>query len=173
MKTAAIRLPKQIENDERCDAVSEVLGKTQKLWSGAKNQVAFIPFSMGLIRAMQMEHKKGRLIRGYELIERTLVTQANGQQQVDEKTGASRGKRISRLLIISNDGSDRYLRKVDALISQHGQIVLPVIIDADSERLGQLFFGEGKAVKLLLVEHKESVAAVLLAMVSREEPKED
>jgi hypothetical protein len=39
------------------------------------------------------------------------------------------------------------------------------MIDADSDHLGELFFGEGKTVKLMLLEHKESVSAALLAII--------
>ncbi len=162
------RLPRQIESDPRAAAIKAALASRQQLWSGARNEAVSLPFVMPMIRAMQLEHKKGRLVRSLELIERALAAQAKGLQKVEEKSGIAGGKRISRLLIIANDCSERYLRKVDNLLDQHRERVLPLMVDADSERLGQLFFGEGKTVKLLLIEHKESVAAVLFALLTKD-----
>ncbi len=168
MNKQEYRLPRQVESDPRAEAVKAALENHQKLWSGARNRVVALPFAMSMIRAMQLEHRKGRLIRSFELIERALSAQAKGLKMVEEKSGISGGKRISRLLVIANDCSERYLRKVDNLLDQHHEIVLPLMIDADSERLGELFFGEGKTVKLLLIEHKDSVAAVLFALLTKD-----
>jgi hypothetical protein len=166
MKMSEYRLPKLVENSTEFAAINDFIAEnTIKLWKNSKESVIFVPFCEKFIRALQMEHRKGRIIRGFELIERNLASESKGLQLVDEKTGTSRGQRVSRLLIISNDGAERYYRKVEGLIANNKPRVLPLMIDADSDHLGELFFGEGKTVKLMLLEHKESVSAALLAII--------
>ncbi|MFZ5951248.1 MAG: hypothetical protein ACOYXC_11110 [Candidatus Rifleibacteriota bacterium] len=163
-----IRLPKQVEEDQAYPMIVELLSQQKKIWSGGRLKVPTLSFNLNFVRSLQLEHRRGRLVRGFDLIERNLENQARGMQQVDEKSGQVRGQRISRLIVFSNDGADRYLRKVENLLEEHRGRVLGIMIDMDSEKLGQLFFGEGKSVKMLMVEHKESVSAVLLAMTKNE-----
>jgi len=169
LKIDKIRLPKLVEEDPGFPAVQKALSHQKKIWSGGRLTVSALPFNLNFVRSLQLEHRRGRLVRGYDLIERNLQNQARGMQQVDEKSGQVRGQRISRLVIISNDGADRYLRKVESLLEEHRDRTLGIMIDIDSEKLGQLFFGEGKSVKILMVEHKESVSAVLLTLAKSEQ----
>ncbi len=167
MQKNTVRLPKIVEADERYDRVVSALKRRSKLWEKASEEASLVPLSLDFIRAMQLEHKKGRMVRGFELIEKQLELQLSGIVNVEKKTGQASGHRVSRLVVISNDGSERYLRKVDRLLSLHQDRVLALIVDADSLKLGELFFGEGKAVKVLMFDHKESVASILFALVPR------
>lgn len=165
MNTPEIRLPRLVESDPRSAKVLEILsGSQKKLWKDGTMTASFLPFSERFIQTLQMEHRRGRVVRGFESIERNLATEAKGLKLVDEKTDSQRGQRFSRLLIISNDGAERYYRKVESLLLKHGSRVLAIVLDADSSKLGHLFFGEGKTVKMLLLEHKESVASALFSL---------
>ncbi len=164
MKTE-FRLPRLVESDPRSEEIMAILaGNFKKLWEKSRANAAFLPYSERFIRTLQFEHKRGRIVRSFELIERNLQIQAHGLNMVDEKTESKRGTRISRLLIISNDAAERFLRKVEGLLVEHGDRVLGLVIDADSEKIGHLFFGEGKTAKIMLLEHKESVANALFAL---------
>lgn len=168
MKHSELRLPKLIEKDPRCEKIVEILdANKRKLWEKSSLSVAAIPFREKFIQALQMEHRKGRIVRGYEMVERKLSSEAIGMSLVDDKTEAKRGERVSRLLIISNDGSERYYRKIETLIRQHTPRVLPLIIELGSMQLGELFFGQGKTAKLMLLEHKESVAFALFSLIEK------
>ncbi len=157
-----------IESDPRGSEILKLLTTGMKsLRTGSKFKAAFLPCSERFITALQLEHKRGRLIRGFELIERSLQIQAHGLSMVDEKLQKPRGARISRLLVISNDGAERFLRKIESLLNDHGDRVLALVVDADSEKLGPLFFGEGKTAKVIMLEHKESVANALFALVKQ------
>ncbi|HNX74572.1 MAG TPA: hypothetical protein PLM07_09905 [Candidatus Rifleibacterium sp.] len=161
-----LRLPRMVESDPRGAEILKLMTANQrKLWQKSNATAVFLPFNDHFINALQIEHKRGRLVRGFEGIERSLEIQAHGLGLVDEKSKEQRGSRVSRLLILSNDGAERFLRKVEGLLKEHGDRVLGLVIDADSEKLGPLFFGEGKAAKLLMLEHKESVANALFALV--------
>lgn len=170
MKTE-FRLPRLVESDPRSEEIMTMLtGNLKNLWEKSRAKAAFLPYSERFIKTLQLEHKRGRIIRSFELIERNLETQARGLSMVDEKTASKRGVRVSRLLIISNDAAERFLRKVESLLVEHGDRVLGLVIDADSEKIGHLFFGPGKTAKIMMLEHKESVANALFALV-KEVPK--
>jgi len=161
-------LPKQVEADPRYDKLLKMLtSKTEKLWPGSEVFVPVAAFS-GELKAALMEAKENdRLARGVEGIERTLGIEGRGLALVDKKSTEKRVQRISRLLIMSNDGAERFYRKVESILRQHGQRVMAVRVAVDSKELGECLFGPEKAVKLLLIEHKESVAAALLALLGQ------
>lgn len=168
MSDNTLLLPKLVEADPRYKKLLSLLtGKTEKLWSGSEVSVPVAAFSGELKAALMTAKENDRLARGVEGIERILGIEGRGLALVDKKTTEKRVQRISRLLIMSNDGAERFYRKVEAILRQHGQRVMAVRINADSKELGEYLFGPEKAVKLLLIEHKESVAAVLLALVDQ------
>ena len=66
------------------------------------------------------------------------------------------------------DRSERYdWDDVEAGLRRTGAARLPGRLSADECTLGQLLFGPGEVARLLLVEHKSAVSAVLLALVER------
>jgi len=161
-------LPKQVEADPRYKQLLILLADSaEKLWAGSDVLVPVAAFSDELKAALMSATENDRLARGADGIERSLGVEARGLALVDKKTNEKRVQRISRLLIMSNDGAERFYRKVESILRQHGQRVMAVRIDADSTQLGEYLFGPEKAAKLLLIEHKESVAAVLLAMADQ------
>ncbi|MGM0599710.1 MAG: hypothetical protein ACQETH_07795 [Candidatus Rifleibacteriota bacterium] len=161
-----IRFPKAVEKSDKFEKIKHYIGENQKkLWQKAQTRAVFVPASEKLINLFQLEHKRGRLIRGYELVERTLLAQLEGTKSVDARTGVKRGRRLSRLIVVSNDGSERYYRKIDKLAVQFESIVLLFRIDIDSASLGEMFFGPGKIAKVFMLDHKESMANALEALV--------
>ncbi len=164
-----LKLPRMVESDPRGPAIKELLSHNlKKLWAKAQTEAVFLPASEKFIKTLQLEHKRGRIVRGFESIERSLEIQAHGLSLIDEKTGGQRGTRVSRLLIISNDGAERFMRNVESLLFDHVDRVLSLVINIDSETLGQMFFGAGKTAKVMMLEHKESVANALFSLVDGE-----
>jgi len=162
-----LALPKQVEADSRYEKLQTVLKQNLEiLWSGSSVQVPGTNFSDQLKAVLIAARGKDRLTRGIESIERILDNEANGIALADKKTGEKRVQRISRLLVMSNDGVDRFYRKVEALLREHGERVMALRVAADAKQLGEAVFGPEKAVKLILVEHKEDVAAILLALLA-------
>ena len=72
--------------------------------------------------------------------------------------------RVSRLLLLADDGAERFYRHVETLLRRHGPRVLAVRLDLDAHALGELLFGPGRLVRLLMIVHKEAVSAILLTM---------
>jgi hypothetical protein len=107
------------------------------------------------------------VIRGLEGAERALDAEERGLRAAQ---GAGRlDVRISRLLLLADDGAERFYRHVETLLNRHGPRVLVVRLDADARALGELLFGPGRLARLLMIVHKEAVSAILLAMAGRGE----
>ena len=69
-------------------------------------------------------------------------------------------KRMSRLLLISNDGSPRFYREVESLLNKHGDRVWCCRLTATAEELGSLTI-KGTAAKALLIEDRKALAVFL------------
>ena len=129
-------------------------------------RIPVAPLSDALVAALRSAHSAGRVVRGLESAEQTLAAEERGLRIADRASGTPRGVRVSRLLLLSNDGAERFYRQVEALLRRHGQRVLAIRLAADAETLGALLFGPGRRARLLMLEHKDAVAAVLLALAS-------
>lgn len=86
----------------------------------------------------------------------------------DRQSGISRGMRVSRLLLLSDDGAVRFYRAVDSLLRTHGPRVLAMRLNADAATLGGLLFGPNRIARLLMIEHKDAVSEVLLSLAGQD-----
>ena len=71
---------------------------------------------------------------------------------------------MSRLLILSDDGAERFYRHVESLLRRHGPRLLAIRLDSSAEELGSAVFRPGALARLLLVTHKDAVAKALLSL---------
>jgi hypothetical protein len=76
------------------------------------------------------------------------------------------------LLVLADDGTERFYRQVEKLLRQQGPRVLALRLEVKAETLGQMLFGPGRRAVLLLLDHKEAVSAVLLALVVNEDGRQ-
>lgn len=163
-----LRLPRQLEDEPGAERlVSELEARAEPLWPGGELRALRTALTPNLEAALRSAYSAGRIVRGLEQAERTLASEAQGQSRVDRKTGVERGGRVSRLLVLADDGSVRFYREVESLLLRHAPRVLAVRLTVDEASLGRLFFGPDKVAKLLLVSHKDAVSAVLLALVAQ------
>ena len=166
MQTIIPHLPRPIEEDPRGEQVLQLLTThTRPLWPGSGIAVASVQLTAYLSAALKSVHQAGQVVRGLELAENRLAREQRGMSISDRKTGQQRGGRISRLLLLANDGAERFYRNVEDLLRRHDPRVLAVLLECDSVTLGELLFGSGSLARLLLLEHKEAVSHVLLSMI--------
>ncbi len=162
-----VTLPKLVEADTRADRVRHALAeRTELLWPEGKLHVSCVPLSVPLAHALKRAAQAGHVVRGLEAAERTLAAEERGQRMADEQRAAPRGVRVSRLLLITNDGAERFYRGVEALLRRHGERALALRVEASAEELGAMLFGPAGRARLLLLEHKDAVAAALLALAA-------
>jgi hypothetical protein len=161
-----LRLPKLVEADPRAqELLCILLAHARLLWSNGKIQVPMVAFSPALAETLRTAHRAGQLVRSLEGAERRLSAEDRGLGLVDQQSGVLRGARVSRLLVLADDGTERFYRQVEKLLRQQGPRVLALRLEVKAETLGQMLFGPGRRAVLLLLDHKEAVSAVLLALV--------
>lgn len=125
-----------------------------------------IDIGPALERALASAFSASRIVRGLDGATRALQAEERGLRLVDEKTGAARGQRVSRLVVVTDDGAERFYRNVESLLRKHAPRVLGLRLATDAPTLGQLLFGSDQVARLLLVEHKDAVGGVLLGLAA-------
>jgi hypothetical protein len=159
-----LRLPKALDDDPRLSALrGQLKASCRKLWAGGAVEVPSLQWSAPLAKALERAQQAGHLIQGVEGAERALEREARGLSLVDARGTSERGSRVSRLLVTSNDGTERFYRQVERLLRNQGARLLVLRLDVDAQRLGAVLGAADGLARALLVEHKTSVAEVLLA----------
>jgi len=163
--TPAPRLPRLVESDPRGKQLLNILTtQTRPLWQGSELEVFLYKLNPELAAVLRNALNAGQVVRSLENAERTLDAEERGLRMVDRRSDKPRGVRISRLLLLADNGAERFYRQVERLLRHHGHRVLAVRLEMDADTLGELLFGPGHLVKLLMLNHKKAVCEVLLAM---------
>ena len=167
MSLQSLKLPKLVESDPRGAALLQhLIEHAEPIRADSEISVSVAQFE-GIETVLQSAHREGRVVRGLETAKRMLATEAHGLNLVDQSSGVKRGVRVSRLLLLSDDGSDGFYRHVETLLRRHGHRVLAIRLDADAAALGAPLFGAGRLTRLLMIQHKEAVAKILLGFAEQ------
>ena len=118
------------------------------------------PLSPALASVLSEIRRGRRLVRGLEAAEESLTVQAQGVRLAVSPDQPS-ARRVSRLLIVSADGSTRFYRNIERLVRQSGETLEVLVIPCDELALGTAAFGAENRARALLVDHKDAVVRVL------------
>lgn len=164
MDTPRYRLPKTIENDPRAaHLLQRLVANGTPLWERAALPAALLDLGDAVETALRSAYQSGALVRGLEAAERRLDEEERGLSRVRTDQDRESGVRISRLIVVTSDGSERFYRNVESLLRRHGERVCALRLQTDEHSLGGLLYGPGRVTRLVLVEHKNVVASLLLA----------
>jgi hypothetical protein len=105
-----------------------------------------------------------RLVRGLEGAASALEAEEIGLKAQLDVQGGVEARRISRLMILSEDGAPRFFRQVEKLEARFSRRLAVLILECDEEALGEAAFGPGKKARALLIDHKEAVIRFLLLL---------
>lgn len=159
-------LPKKLEESKETKKVIAALeSNLRPLKMGTEYMLPSFPFNEFLINALSSARRSGRLIRGFENAEKKLTAERKGIESVDKKNNTNRVERVSRMLVMANDGSDRFYRQTRKLIDQNRPRVMAIHLEITSFEIGKKLFGPGQRALLLLVSHKEAVSNVLISLL--------
>ena len=160
-------LPREIETDPDHEAIRTRLAATvRRLWRGGQAMVPLLPLRAAAASALGAAHRDGHLVLGLERAEEALAAEARGLALVARRGGPAQGARVSRLLLLSDDGAERLYRHAERLAVTHAPRVLIVMLAADARTLGRVTTAREAAVKVVLVQHKQAVAALLRALTA-------
>jgi hypothetical protein len=157
-----LKLPKSLEADARAVRIQEELSRNLKpLWSEGRLKVPTLELHLALEKSLSIARRAGQLRGGLENIESCLRREQQGLDALKKRQLAHDSGRISRLLLMSSDGSERFYRHCESLLSGHADRLTGIRLNAQSQVLGQKFFGKDAQVKVLLVSHKDFVIRAL------------
>ena len=108
-----------------------------------------------------------RLVRGMEGAESQLASEEAGLRKVALASAEPRRRRISRLLIVSADGSSRFYQQAEKLRLQFENRLEVLLLDCDDETLGGAAFGPGKRTRAMLIDHKDAVIRFLTLILDQ------
>lgn len=164
-----LRLPRMVESNPRGPHVLRRLTAcTRPLWSKGEIEVPVATLGPELREVLRKAHHAEQVVRGLEAAERTLSAEERGLRLADRHSGVSRGDRISRLLLLADDGAERFYRRVETLLRRHSPRVLAIRLDVNAADLGEALLGASRLARLLLLTHKEAVGAALLAVAGED-----
>ncbi len=161
-----MRLPKTIENDpnEAGRLHAALRDGARRLWAGGSLSVPTARWSPALAAELDRARREGYLVRGLEQVETALERQARGLSMADARSATERGARVSRLVLVSDDGTERFYRQVERLVMKQSPRLLAIRLEADAGQLAGIVPEASGVVRAVMVEHKDSVVRVLLAL---------
>ena len=131
--------------------------------------VPVLPLTPDLTSALGAARGAGRLVLGLDAVAEALATEARG---LARRRGGEGGARVSRLLLLSEDGAERLYRHAERLAGEHAPRVLVLMLACDALALGRATTGRETPVKAVLARHKQTVATLLrVACLSRRTPE--
>lgn len=161
-----LKLPKAVEADPRHAQLVALFAESRApIWEKGHltfGRAHFTPaLEMTLRQALNFRH----LDLGLERIDQALDNEKKGLDALREKQGTPPANRVSRLLIVANDGSERFYRACEQTALKHADRLLLLVTDVPAEVLAAKLFGQGREIKALLVSERDSVSRVLLSLL--------
>jgi hypothetical protein len=164
--SAMPKLPKTIAAHPKLAQVEELLSRSPTLlWPGSKLSLPKWGFTDVLRHAVHSLGLSGHLSQGLESAGSELSRERHGLEVLQKKTGQVQTQRMSRFLLLSNDGSERFYHDAESLLASNREILWGAILDATSEELGSLLTPPKSMVKALLINDRKALERFLLALV--------
>jgi hypothetical protein len=159
------KLPRKLESDSEAEGLMELLfSRTRKLCENNTFAAPVIKWTDAFKKSLLVARRAGHAVRGFDNASELLEREMQGIIKLKKQDG--QGERISRLVLMSNDGANNFYNKVDRLLVKHSPRVLGCVVEVDSYMLGSLLFGQEKISKLVLIDHKDAVSGILLSTKS-------
>ena len=156
-----MKLPAELEKESVDAAVRAVLERdTFQLYPESATSIPVLKFSDALRTNLFYAKSLGDIVLGYEVIEKALSNELHGLRKVACPTD-----RVSRLLLVTNDGAPRFYRELEFLQRKQGTRVLICRLDIDSAKMAEVLGCAGRVVKAVLLNRKRSVVNVLKSLL--------
>ena len=156
-----MKLPKQLEKENIESEVQAVLAQERiELCPDSSLSIPLLQLNPELHKHLFSAKSLGELVLGYSTIEKMLENELHGLQKVNNQS-----QRVSRLLLVTNDGSPRFYRQLTFLQKNQGERVLICRLDVDSSLMGEILRLKDKQVKAVLLTRKKSVVNVLKSLL--------
>ena len=156
-----MKLPKQLEKEGVESDVRAALKEERiELYKASNIYIPVLKLTRKLRTNIFHAKSLGELVIGYAAIAKALANELRGLQKID-----SLSDRVSRLLMVTNDGSPRFYREFEFLQKRQGARVLICRLDVDSVLMGNILGFKDQVVKAVLLNKKKSVINVLKSLL--------
>jgi hypothetical protein len=155
MNNNQCKFPRAVEESPCAQAVRDMFRSGQEFPK--------IPLDASVTTVLQRALRTGRIKRGFDTALEVLANERRGLSKLQSKTGQVQKARVSRLILISSDASERLQREIAGTLERNAPRLLALTLQADSATLGSLLYGPDTLVKVLMLDHKDSVAEMLIA----------
>jgi hypothetical protein len=156
-----MELPKQLATEHvESDVRAALERESIELCGGSEISIPVLHLTPELRKQIFCAKSLGEVTFGYEAIEKALANELRGLQKVD-----SQSDRVSRLLVVTNDGSPRFYRELQFLHKKQGGRVMICRLDCDSVSMGNILGLKDRQVKAVLLNRKTSVVNVLKSLL--------
>jgi hypothetical protein len=163
---SGMKLPRELEADGTADAICRALmARTIQLSPGGEFSVPVITLDGPLKEILQRANLNGQILRGLEAISGKLAGERKGIDHLRDGKGLPTGERVSRLLLIANDGAQRLYHHIEHLLKLPAPRLLGCMLDADSIALGSLISGKERQIKVIMAERKGVVSEILRTLL--------
>ena len=151
------------------------LARTDRAVSLGQPAFPRFPFAESVRQGLFEARRARRLVRGLEGIESALASEEAGLASAPATRPEAGRARISRLLVLSSDGSPRFYRLVEQLRTRFASRVAVVMLECDENDLGAATFGPSRRVRALMLDHKDGVIDFLVVLddLGRGDPSSD
>jgi hypothetical protein len=157
--------PRDIETDPCAPALRARLeADAAPLWANGTIPAARLHAGPSLVAALERLAREGALVPGLEAAQAALESEEAGLAALEARDRKGRTARISRVLLLANDGAERFYRAAESLTRTHATRLLTCRLDVPAETLGRHVLGRPASVKAVLVQRKGAVSAVLRAI---------
>lgn len=161
-----IALPRELEGDPLCAAIRQRLdAHRMRLWAAGATSVPILPLGAALTGALGSAQRKRQLVLGLDEAAAVLAREGHGLVVLATREGITHAQRVSRLLLLADDGAERLYRRVERLMADHAPRLLTCRLAADARAVGAAVTGQRVPVKAILAAHKQAVASLLRALV--------
>ncbi len=147
--------------------IKEHFPRTKKIYGKSEVLLGELLWNENLLKSLAFARRCGTLRGGLENIEHQLLNEQAGLDKLNEKNKDNLKRKYSRILLVTNDGSERFYHRCEMLLLKYSHRVFAFSLNVSSETLGEALFGKGKHVKSLLVIKKEMAEKILSEIVKR------
>jgi hypothetical protein len=156
-----LRLPKNVASHALAPKLeARFTQSAAPMRDGSTLVVSHWAFDAALRELLKVAFAAQHLVQGLELIDRMLAREQKGL------AATSPNPRLSRLVFLANDGSDRFYRDAERLLAQHAERVWGVLVAATGEELGRAFTTKGQIARALMIDDRVTLEQALLAFGS-------
>lgn len=156
-----MELPKQLKKDNIELEVQAALDKESiALYSESETQISVLTLNHNMRQQIFFAKSMGDVILGLEPIEKSLENELRGLQKTDNKS-----ERVSRLLLVTNDGSKSFYQGVEYLLQTQVTRLMVCRLDIDAKLMGNILGLKNQKVKAVLLNSKKAVINVLKSIV--------